>query len=157
MKAALRWVSLVMIAMWLGAAILVVASVAPAAFAVLPTRTDAGALVGRILPIVFISGAIVAIPAMLLFSGERFLRFIPSGILFASCVAAQFGVAPRIARLRSEIGVAVESLPADDPRRVRFGTLHRDSVAYLGSAMICGAVTLGLLIAAAKPRSQHTT
>ena len=41
--------SLSLLDAWLGAAIFVAAFVAPAAFAVLPTRALAGAIVGRIL------------------------------------------------------------------------------------------------------------
>src|SRR5215213_9270463 len=51
--------SVVLLSLWLGAAIVVAAVVAPAAFAVLPTRTLAGALVGRVLPSIFWSGAVV--------------------------------------------------------------------------------------------------
>ncbi|MDE3217575.1 MAG: DUF4149 domain-containing protein, partial [Gemmatimonadota bacterium] len=41
---------------WLGAAVLLAAAVAPAAFAVLPSRSLAGDLVGRVLPVIFWSG-----------------------------------------------------------------------------------------------------
>jgi hypothetical protein len=46
-----------LLAAWLGAGMLLAAVVAPAAFAVLPSRTLAGALVGRVLPTVFIAGS----------------------------------------------------------------------------------------------------
>ena len=45
---------------------LLAAVVAPAAFAVLPSRTLAGALVGRVLPTVFIAGIVVALVSALL-------------------------------------------------------------------------------------------
>jgi hypothetical protein len=44
-----------LIAFWGGAAILTIAIVTPAAFAVLPTRALAGSLVGRVLPALFLS------------------------------------------------------------------------------------------------------
>ena len=59
-------ISVVALSAWLGAAVLVAAVVAPAAFAVLPTRTLAGALVGRVLPVLFYSGAVVGVVAALL-------------------------------------------------------------------------------------------
>ena len=45
-----------MLALWLGAAGFFSAAVAPALFAVLPTRTLAGEVVGRVLPVVFYVG-----------------------------------------------------------------------------------------------------
>ena len=50
-----------LLAAWLGATIIVGAVVAPAAFAVLPTRTLAGAVVGRVLPPLFWSGAVIGV------------------------------------------------------------------------------------------------
>ena len=48
-----------LLAAWLGAGVLFAAVVAPAAFAVLPSRNLAGALVGRVLPVVLIAGVVV--------------------------------------------------------------------------------------------------
>ena len=45
-----------LVAAWIGAALITVAVVAPGAFAVLPSRTMAGAMVGRVLPALFIAG-----------------------------------------------------------------------------------------------------
>ena len=59
-------VSLLVTAIWCGAALIVVTTVAPAAFRVLPTRTLAGALVGQVLPVLFVAG---------LFVGVLFVRF----------------------------------------------------------------------------------
>jgi len=53
-----------LVAAWLGAAVLVAAVVAPAAFRVLPTRSLAGAVVGQVLPVIFASGFLIAIIAM---------------------------------------------------------------------------------------------
>jgi len=50
-----------LLAAWLGAACFVASVVAPAAFDVLPTRTLAGALVGRVIPVLFWSGVIVGV------------------------------------------------------------------------------------------------
>ena len=64
-------VILVLLSAWLGAAVLVATVVAPAAFAVLPTRTLAGALVGRVLPVLFIAGLVVALASLWLDSRDR--------------------------------------------------------------------------------------
>jgi len=48
-----------LLAVWIGAALLFALIVAPAAFAVLPSRTLAGALVGRVLPVIFYAGVVI--------------------------------------------------------------------------------------------------
>jgi hypothetical protein len=71
----------------------------------------------------------------------------------AACAVAQFGIDPRIARLRAEIGGPVERLSSDDPRRVAFGLLHGYSVAGLGVAMLAATVSLAFLLFALRERS----
>jgi hypothetical protein len=124
-----------LMAAWLGAAVFMAAVVAPAAFAALPSRTIAGVLVGRALPALFVAGMIVGLVAAFL------RRDSPSGLLLAlavaaSCAIAQFGVGPRLERLRGELTVPVESLPHEDPRRAAFGRLHAVSVLWLGVGML---------------------
>src|SRR5437899_2098491 len=67
-------IEVILLALWLGAGIVVSAVVAPAAFAVLPTRTLAGALVGRVLPVIFLSGIAVGAVVIALAKGSRVRR-----------------------------------------------------------------------------------
>ena len=139
----------VLLSAWLGAAVLVATVVAPAAFAVLPTRALAGALVGRVLPVLFIAGLVVALASLWLDSGDRgrAIRVRRAMLVVAavSCAAAQFVVAPRIERVRKEIAGPVEQLSPADPRRIAFGRLHAASVAWLGLAMVAAVTTLILV------------
>jgi hypothetical protein len=139
----------ILLSAWLGAALLVTTVVAPAAFAVLPSRTLAGALVGRVLPVLFIAGLVVALASLSLDSGDhgRAIRVRRAMLIVAavSCAAAQFAVAPRIERVRKEIAGPVEQLSPDDPRRIAFGRLHAASVAWLGVAMVADVTTLILV------------
>ena len=139
----------ILLSAWLGAAALVATVVAPAAFAVLPSRTLAGALVGRVLPVLFVAGLVVALASLSLDSGDhgRAIRVRRALLVVAavSCAAAQFAVAPRIERVRKEIAGPVEQLSPDDPRRVAFGRLHAASVAWLGVAMVADVTTLILV------------
>ena len=140
--------SLVVLSLWLGAAIVVSAVVAPAAFALLPTRTLAGALVGRVLPTLFWSGAVVGIVAALLSRAHAYggVRVACTLVLAAACLAAQLGVAPQIERVRESIPGPVDALARDDARRVAFGRLHGISVALLGAAAIAGAAALAFTV-----------
>lgn len=130
---------------WLGAALLFVAVVAPAAFAALPTRTLAGALVGAVLPALLYAGIVVGVAVAAASVALRHGRIVTlgtvGGLLIAiSCAAAQFVVAPRIERARASIAGPVESVPSSDPRRVAFGRLHGVSVAWLGVAVAGAAI-----------------
>jgi len=132
--------SVVLLSAWLGAAILVATVVAPAAFKVLPTRTLAGAVVGQVLPVIFISGLIVAaIVTLVNVRAPQERSWLASGLLalmLLGCVVAQFIIAPRIEVARAAIGGPVESIDASDPRRVQFGKLHAFSVLWMGVAMV---------------------
>lgn len=132
MRAALALV----VSAWLGAAILLAASVAPSAFAVLPSRALAGALVGRVLPALFISGLVLGVLASVVWGA----RWWPGAALAVSCAIAQFAVGPRIDRVRLAIAGPVEALADTDPRRLAFGRLHALSVGLLGVAMLAALV-----------------
>jgi hypothetical protein len=140
-------VAIVLLAAWLGAAVLVAAVVAPAAFAVLPSRALAGALVGRVLPVIFWSGMIVGLvsAALTWTLPARGWRTGAALALVAACAAAQLVVAPRIERVRSQIGGAVDALDPSDPRRQAFGRLHGMSVAWMGVGGLAALVALILL------------
>ncbi len=138
-------------ALWLGAAIIVATVVAPAAFATLPSRTLAGALVGRVLPAVFLSGCVIAIvntvlDAMGPTAAGAAIRMTGSVVWVASCAAAQFVVTPRIDRLRNAAGGPIDALAPDAPLRMAFGRLHGVSVGLLSLAML--AALLVLILAA---------
>jgi len=149
-------VAFILLSAWLGAGVLFATVVAPAAFAVLPSRELAGALVGRVLPVIFISGIIVAAAGLLLDrSGAGRLPRVRRGALVAvalCCAVAQFVVAPMIERTRREIAGPIEQLAPRDPRRVAFGQLHAISVGWLGLAMLGAATTVMLASMAPRPR-----
>jgi len=122
--------------LWLGAALLFVAAVAPAAFAVLPSRALAGLLVGRVLPVLFWSGMAVGLVLLPALTGWRRAA---AALLVLACAGAQLGVAPRIRQLRVELGADIEAVDAADPRRVEFGRWHAVSVVLLGAGMLAAA------------------
>jgi len=145
------------LALWIGAAALAAAVVAPAAFAVLPTRALAGALVGRVLPVIFVSGAVAGVLVALLAwnAGEPFARVRASlGAATAiACLVAQFVITPRIERLRADMGPSIEALAPTDPRRAEFGKLHGISVAFMGVGMLAAGAALVLTMLAARDRA----
>lgn len=140
-------IAIILLAAWLGAALLVAAVVAPAAFSVLPTRTLAGALVGRVLPVVFWSGMLIGVVTAAA-AWTLSARAWPTGAaiaLVAACAAALLVIAPRIERVRRAIGGAVDALDPSDPRRQAFGRLHGLSVLCLGVGGLAALLAIILL------------
>jgi hypothetical protein len=129
--------------LWLGGACFFSFAVAPSAFAVLPSREIAGAIVSRTLSIVNYSG--LAIGLILLASSfikqigvnrfrlwtERFLLL----ILMLACAAGQFVVALWLSFVRAQINRPIDELAVDDPLRIQFNNLHQYSVWVLVAAM----------------------
>jgi Domain of unknown function (DUF4149) len=146
--------TVVLTAVWSGAALLAVTTVAPAAFRVLPTRALAGALVGQVLPVLFIAGMCVGVIGLAMTprgAAQRLLRRIGAAGTIAGCAVAQLVIGPRISALRERIGPSVEALAATDPMRVMFGKLHGLSVLSLGVAMIFAVLLLSAALIALRP------
>lgn len=139
----LRFAAVLALAVWLGG-LVVLGFTAPTIFDVMAAqkvvegRALAGAVFGemfrRFHDIAFICGAFVLLSLVIRrVLGPRPRRF---GVRFALGIAmvvvtvySGFVILPKISRLREGIGVrtAVASLPVDDPRRVAFEKLHRQS------------------------------
>lgn len=144
-----------LLAVWIGAALLFTVVVAPAAFAVLPTRTLAGALVGRVLPVLFYAGVVIGSLIVVLEVAGRsgaWGRSAAGAVSALACAVAQLVVGTRIDRLRAAIGGPLDALAGDDPRRLAFGKLHAISVGWLGIAMVAAIIALTLAVRALPPR-----
>lgn len=151
---------LLALAAWLGGSAFFALAVAPAAFATLPSRELAGALVGRILPVLFWAGAIVGLATATVEARDRNRRYrVPriaaSAVMAIACLVAQLSIAPRIAALRAEMPGPLATLPIGDPQRIMFGRLHMLSVAWLGLAILACVVSLALAFIILRPRPGH--
>ncbi len=120
-----------MLGSWLGAAVFFI-GVAQTAFAVLPQRELAGAVVSRSLSLLNYSG--FAIATLLILSSlvgqaavskfwlwvERFLLL----LLGAACATGQFLIGIWLSAVRAQMGKPIDEIAADDPLRIQFNTLH---------------------------------
>lgn len=143
---------------WLGAAAFFSIAVAPALFAVLPSRSLAGAVVGRLLPAILYSGMLIGLIVLVTdtMAGGRWQwrgRGGLSGLMIVACAVAQFVIGARIEKVRAQIPGAIDDLPLTDARRVAFGRLHGMSVAWLGVAMLAALIALVLAARTAQSRS----
>ncbi len=146
--------------LWLGAALFFSFAAAPGAFSVLraaevPNYSQlAGSLVQRNLMIVNFSG--MAIGLLLLLTSfanpksfNRFVLWVERAliaILIAACAVGHFVIGLWISFLRTEIGRSTEELALDDPLKLRFDMLHSYSVWILMTAMAAALLTF-LIIA----------
>lgn len=142
-----------MLGLWIGAALFFSFAVAQSAFAVLPSRDLAGAVVNRTLMIVNYSGLIIG---LILLAGsfvsrqnisrtklwvERVLLLLLSG----ACAAGQFIVGAKLHDLREQIGRPVDELEINDPLRIAFNSLHGYSVIILCAEIIAAIIAFFML------------
>lgn len=142
-----------LVALWLGAAVFFTAAVAQSAFAVLPSRELAGAIVNRTLAVLNYAGIITGL--ILLASSvlnkekvNRLKLWIEQGLLLfltAACAFGQFVIGARLHNIREQTGRPIDELAADDPLRIAFGALHGYSVLVLAFAMLAALVVYFLI------------
>ena len=149
---------LLLLGLWLGAALLFSAVVAPGAFAVLrgyglQNATEvAGALVNRTLSVVNVSGFIVSVvliaTAFLIRRGNSrafALELAALAIVAIATSAGHWVIAARMRGLRASLTVPMDQVPLNDPTRIAFSTLHGYSVTALSVAMIAALVAFALI------------
>lgn len=153
-------VRLLLIALWLGAAVFFSSAVAPSVFSVLrafylPNVGEiAGTLVTRTLSVVNVSGFIISLGLLasaLAFGrgfGKRsfFLEIASLMVVAATTGVGHWVIATKMRALRVAMALPIDQVPADDARRVAFNRLHGYSVTTLSVAMIAALITF-LIIA----------
>ncbi len=154
-------IRVLLLILWLGAAVFFSFAVAPGAFAVLRAaevsnfQQIAGSLVQRNLMIVNLSGLVIGL--LLLFTSfanpkgaNRFVVWVERillAVVAAACGAGHFVIGLWMSFLRTEIGRPIDELVAEDPLRVRFDALHEYSVWILITAMIAALLVFFLMSA----------
>ena len=150
---------LILLCLWLGAAVFFSVAVAPAAFGVLrsfglPNASElAGSIVTRTLSIINVSGFVIGIVLLLtLFvrrsSQGRFsliLEFVCIGLIVVATGVGHWIIAARMRALRAAMYLPIDQVPVDDARRVAFNALHGYSVNALALAMIAALVAIVLI------------
>jgi hypothetical protein len=144
---------LLLLGVWIGAAIFFSFAVAPSAFAVLPARESAGAIVTRTIGIVNVGGFIIAL--LLLATAfvrrgaasrrARALEVFALALVALATAAGHWVVAARMAALRVAMGRPIDEVAASDPLRLAFNGLHGYSVAAMTTAMLAAVVAFVLV------------
>jgi hypothetical protein len=128
--------------------------VAQTAFTVLPTRHLAGSVVGRSLTILhwmaIVSGIIFLISSLLhnrFSTGSMHVfgaRHILICLMLLLTLISQFGVIPRMNTLRASLPGEIDSVPADNPARMQFDSLHVWSTKIEQGVLVLGLVLIYL-------------
>lgn len=153
-------VRLLLIGMWLGAALFFSAVVAPSVFTVLRAHhlsnasEIAGAVVTRTLSVVNVSGFIISIILLAtIFAFRRgyaplsfALEFLSLITLTVSTALGHWVIAARIRALRAALYLPIDQLANDDPARLDFNNLHGYSVIALSVAMIAALIAFGVIV-----------
>ncbi len=145
-------IRLLLLAIWLGAAVFFI-GVAQSAFAILPQRELAGAVVNQNLTILNFAGIGIAVILLLtsLLATSRISKFwlwIERFLLLflgAACAVGQFVIGFWLASIRAQIGRPIDEIAVDDPLRVQFNTLHEYSVWVLFAAMIAALIAFFII------------
>ena len=146
-------IRLLMLGLWLGAAVFFIGA-AQVAFSVLQQQRDmAGAVVGAELTLLNYSGIVLA--TLLILStlvgisnvnkfwlwAERFLLL----LLGAACAVGQFVIGFWIASVKAQMGRPIDELAVDDPLKIQFNTLHEYSVWILFTAMVAALIAFFII------------
>jgi hypothetical protein len=150
---ALGDVRLLLLGMWVGAAMFFSFAVAPSAFIVLPARELAGAIVTRTIGIVNVGGFIIGLLLLATaFAGRGAARkrawLLEVCALALLALAAGIGhwlISARMQTLRLSMGRPIDELAQSDPLRLAFNDLHGYSVAAMTTAMLAGIVAFILI------------
>ncbi|MCA1590721.1 MAG: DUF4149 domain-containing protein [Acidobacteria bacterium] len=145
-------VRLLLVGLWLGAAVFFIA-VAQSAFAVLPQRELAGAVVGRTLGVINYSGLAVSVLLLLtsFFIRTRVGRIglwaerLMLLLIAAACGVGQFVIGFMLSRVRTELGRPVDEVAVDNPLRMQFNNLHEYSVWVLLAGMAAALIAFFII------------
>ena len=157
MTSFIRQLRLLLLGMWLGAAIFFGAAVAPALFGVLRNaglanaNELAGSMVTRLLQFINRGGFEIA---LFLFVTSFFVHrhrrpvaqvaeVISTAIMAIMTGVSHWIISARMSALRASMGL-IDQVPPADPRRVEFDSLHRYSVMAMGVAIIAGLVAFAI-------------
>jgi hypothetical protein len=162
--------ALLLLGVWLGAAIFFSAAVAPGVFSVLRgaglpnANALAGSIVTRLLAIINHGGFEISVFLLVMsfFTTHGQSKWVKiCGMISLAIMAVMTGVghwviAARMSALRASMSLPIDQVAPDDPRRAAFTNLHRYSVLFLGVA-ICSGLAAFVFTAVRRRRSQDTT
>ena len=165
MTEVVRVLRLLLLGLWLGAAIFFGAAVAPALFGVLRganlvnANELAGTIVSRLLAIInrggFELSLFLIVTAYFMTRNEsrlrRFAEMISLAIMAIMTGVGQWVIAVRMSALRAAMQGHIDQIGPSDPRRIAFDSLHGYSVTVMAVAMVAGLVAFVIMARGSSP------
>jgi len=156
----IRQLRVLLLGMWLGAAIFFGASVAPALFGVLRgaglvnANELAGSVVTRLLSVLNKGGFEIALFALVTtFFVNRNQRLVTRTIEVLSLAimaimtgVSQWIITAKMVALRAAMNGTIDQVPFTDSRRIEFDSLHRYSTTVMMVAMLAGLIAFFITI-----------
>ena len=154
MKTIIRRIRLLLLGLWLGAAVFFGAAVAPAVFGVLRgtqlsnANEVAGMIVQRSLAVVNRGGFEIALFLIVtgFFINRRearrlqFAEMISLAIVAIMTGVSHWVISARMLALKAAMQSPIDQIAGSDPRRIAFDALHSYSVTAMGVAIVAGLV-----------------
>jgi hypothetical protein len=161
LRVIIGYIRLLLLGVWLGAAIFFGAAVAPTVFGVLRgaqlanANELAGTMVTRLLSIINRGGFEIALFLIVTgyFMNRRSTRVARNAeaisllIVAAMTGVSQWVISARMLALRTAMQLPIDQIAVDDPRRVAFNALHGYSVTVMGVALIAALIAFFLMCA----------
>ena len=152
MSTLLRTIEFLCLGLWLGSDVFLSFVVAPGAFSVLPSRDQAGAIVGYSLTRLHIAGMACGMAFLLVrFMRTRALASLAAPavlcvvLMMALTAISHFTVSARMAALRRSMG-SIEATAADSTQLAEFHRLHRVSVSLESAVLLAGLAGMFFLV-----------
>ncbi|HSO76782.1 MAG TPA: DUF4149 domain-containing protein [Blastocatellia bacterium] len=146
------FIEVLLLTVWLGSMMFFSFAVAPSAFAVLPTRELAGAMVTSTIAKVEVLGLIIG-PLLILLqilgwragrasTMTKAIRLVLIGVMTSAAALSRFWISPSMVSLRESMGGRIDDLALTDPLRLQFNDLHQYSVGAMSVALFAGLAVL---------------
>ena len=164
MKTIIARIRLLLLGLWLGAAVFFGAAVAPAVFGVLRgaqlanANELAGMIVQRVLAVINRGGFEIAL--FLIVTGffinrkesrlGQFAEMISLAIVAIMTGVSHWVISARMLALKAAMQAPIDQIAGSDPRRIAFDALHNYSVIAMGVAILAG---LAAFLIMARPRA----
>ncbi|MFY9611880.1 MAG: DUF4149 domain-containing protein [Blastocatellia bacterium] len=150
------FIEVLLLAVWLGSMMFFSFAVAPSAFAVLPTRELAGAMVTSSISKVEVLGLIIG-PLLILLQAAgwrprragattKAIRLVLIGVMTSAAALSRFWISPSMISLRRSMNGSIDDLALTDPLRLQFNDLHQYSVGAMSAALFAGLAVLFLTV-----------
>jgi uncharacterized membrane protein len=152
MTSVLRTLEFLGLSLWLGSDVFLSFVAAPGAFHLLASRDQAGAMVGFALGRMHFLGVVcgvVILVARLLRTRSFASLAAPAALcvvlMIVLTVVSQQTVSPKMAVLRTQMG-SIQATAADNPLRMEFDRLHRNSVVLESGVLLAGIAAMSVLV-----------